>query len=67
MNFNNETKNRLILGTGKYLVTATINALIFKKIDKTMDIAQIVDSVNYSDNYNIVDIITIPFHKYSEI
>ena len=67
MNYNNDTQNRLILGTGNYLVSATINALIFKKIDKTIEIAEIFDNVNYSDKYNIVDIITIPFHNYSEI
>lgn len=63
----NESQNKLILGTGNYLVTATINALIFKKIDKHLDLATIFDSADYSDRYNVVDIITIPFHNYSEL
>jgi hypothetical protein len=67
MSYNNDTNNRLILGTGNYLVSATINALIFKKIDKTIEISTIMDNVNYSDMYNVIDIITIPFHNYSEI
>lgn len=67
MIYNNDTQNRLILGTGNYLVSATINALIFKKIDKKLEIADIFDNINYSDKYNIVDIITVPFHNYSEI
>ena len=67
MNYNNDTQKILILGTGNYLVTATINALIFKEIDKKLEISTIFDAINYSDKYNILDIITIPFHTYSEI
>jgi hypothetical protein len=67
MNYSNDTHNKLILGTGNYIVTATINALIFKKIDKKIELGTIFDNVNYSDKYNILDIITIPFHNYSEI
>lgn len=67
MNYKDDTKNKLILGAGNYLVSATINALIFKKINKTMEIADVFDNVNYSDKYTIVDMITIPFHNYSEI
>jgi hypothetical protein len=67
MNYNNDTQNRLNLGTGDYLVSATINALIFKKIDKTIEVGTTLDNVNYSDKYSILDIITVPFHNYSEI
>ena len=55
MYYNNETQNRLILGTANYLVTATINALLFKKIDKKFEIGETFDSSSYSDKYNIAD------------
>jgi molybdopterin-binding protein len=65
--YNNETKIKLNIGAGNYLVTSTINAIIFKKIDRKLDVGQQVSAVEYSKDFNIIDICTIPFHNYSEI
>lgn len=66
MNYKVESPNKLILGTGNYMVTATINALIFKKIDKNVEIGTVVNN-DYAEQYSIIDIVTVPFHNYSEV
>ena len=65
--YNNETQLKLNIGTGNYIVTSTINAIIFKKIDKQREIGQDVNPTAYSSDYDVIDICTIPFHNYLEI
>ena len=55
--------NRLIMGEGKYLVTSTINTLIFKQLQSQLILGEEVD-LKYN---NIENLFVIQFQNYSEI
>jgi hypothetical protein len=65
--YNNETKIKLIIGDGTYIVTAAMNALIFKQLDLQFDIGKDVSASNYSQEFRVIDIHTIPFISFLEI
>ena len=62
-----QNKKILRFGVGNIVVTATINALLFKEIDAMKSVGDIIELKNYDDIILVKDATAIPFKYYSEI
>ena len=53
------------IGEGKFLVTTTINGLIFKELSCPTQLGEIVDMKKYQQN--VIDSFTLYFQSYEEV